>query len=212
MLSCPDLSSFFYVSILDWSGCELGWAFYVLFCVFGLVWFPIRGSCQSLSLIENHTQSACFPTIGCGQLFSVLCVFTLQNCFVSFTLSLCCFLVILVCSLFVKINMDTYHAAFWSNPSYSSSEEDTIVTHAISTDKHWQQISLAEELSDFKRGTNVPSKLHMCWTAMQKKYQLAQRSTRLNFTQFRDLFRTQSTFPFTVEIMIESTQYQSLSM
>ena len=32
-LSRPDLSCFFYVSILGWSGRELGWAFYVLFCV-----------------------------------------------------------------------------------------------------------------------------------------------------------------------------------
>ena len=37
----PDLRDPFYVSILVWSGCELGWAFYVLcsiffyFCVFG---------------------------------------------------------------------------------------------------------------------------------------------------------------------------------
>ena len=28
-LSHPDLSSFFYVSVLVWSGRELGWAFYV---------------------------------------------------------------------------------------------------------------------------------------------------------------------------------------
>ena len=27
-------------------------------------------------------------------------------------------------SLIIQINMDTYHAAYWSDPSYSSSEED----------------------------------------------------------------------------------------
>jgi hypothetical protein len=38
------------------SRCDFGWAFYVLyFFVFGCVWFSIRGSCLSLSLIGDHT-------------------------------------------------------------------------------------------------------------------------------------------------------------
>ena len=58
-VSRSDLSSFVFVFVLVWSGRELGWAVYVCFSMlvfeFGLVWFSIRGSCQLLSLIENHT-------------------------------------------------------------------------------------------------------------------------------------------------------------
>jgi hypothetical protein len=49
----------FYVSILF--GQAVSWGGHSMFCsmfcisVFGLVWFPIRGSCLSLFLIENHT-------------------------------------------------------------------------------------------------------------------------------------------------------------
>ena len=58
-LSRSELSLFVFVFVLVWSGRELGWAVYVCFSMlvfeFGLVWFSIRGSCQLLSLIENHT-------------------------------------------------------------------------------------------------------------------------------------------------------------
>ena len=49
-------------------------------------------------------------------------------------------------------------------------------------------------------------------TAAQKKYQPAQRSTRLNFTSSFTLQLTLSTFTSAVGIVIESTQYSPLSM
>jgi hypothetical protein len=83
MLSRPDLNSFF--MSLFWFGqgvsCGGHSVFHsVLFCVlyfyvFGLVCFPIRGSCQSLSLIENHTYVAC----------SHLCLWVVVSCFVFFS-------------------------------------------------------------------------------------------------------------------------------
>jgi hypothetical protein len=58
-LSRSDLSYFIYVFILVWSGHELGGlSMFPFLCygisVFGLVWFSIRGSCLSLSLIVNR--------------------------------------------------------------------------------------------------------------------------------------------------------------
>ena len=78
-LSSPDLRDPFYVSILVWSGRELGWEFYVLcfydflFLCFGRVWFSIRDSCLSLSLI--------------GKPFSLLVLW--EVVFVSGTISPC---------------------------------------------------------------------------------------------------------------------------
>ena len=48
-LSHPDLSSFFYVSVLVWSGRELGWAFYVLFCMFIFL-------CVGPGMVPNQRQ------------------------------------------------------------------------------------------------------------------------------------------------------------
>ena len=84
LLSRPDLRETFYFSIWLGQGVILGRAFYVVyFFVFGRVWFPIRGSCLSLSLIEDHTQAALFPTFCCGILsFCVACVCTTSFLFV----------------------------------------------------------------------------------------------------------------------------------
>jgi hypothetical protein len=51
--------SFVLSFVLVWSGRDLGGLSMLenhrkTISVFGLVWFSIRGSCQSLSLIENH--------------------------------------------------------------------------------------------------------------------------------------------------------------
>ena len=57
------------------------------FYVFGLVWFPIRGSCQSLSLIENHTWAAWFRPWVVGSCF-LFCVYHLTELFRSRYLAL----------------------------------------------------------------------------------------------------------------------------
>jgi hypothetical protein len=60
-LSRPDLRETFYVSIwfgqgVIWVGILCSVVFYVfVFLCFGQVWFSIRDSCLSLSLIGNHT-------------------------------------------------------------------------------------------------------------------------------------------------------------
>jgi hypothetical protein len=108
----------FYFSLVR---ARVGWAFYVLFLclyfhVFGLIWFPIRGSCQSLSLIENHTYSHSFFVGG---------YFPFQ-CFSPFgTVSFFLYSLVRLFPVFSVINMtNTYHAAYWSDISYSSSEEE----------------------------------------------------------------------------------------
>jgi hypothetical protein len=45
----------------------------------GLLWFPIRGSCLSLSLIGDHILVAIFPFVFVG---SCLCVVARQHSFV----------------------------------------------------------------------------------------------------------------------------------
>ena len=50
--------------------------------MFGLVWFSIRGSCQSLSLIENHILVACLPLCFVGGYFQCGVVLHLTGLFV----------------------------------------------------------------------------------------------------------------------------------
>uniref|UniRef100_A0A8K9UR98 SOCS box domain-containing protein n=1 Tax=Oncorhynchus mykiss TaxID=8022 RepID=A0A8K9UR98_ONCMY len=61
----------FYVSILVWSGRELGWAFCVLcfydFLCFGQVWFSIRDSCLSIVSDWKPYLGTLFPTCVCGK-------------------------------------------------------------------------------------------------------------------------------------------------
>jgi hypothetical protein len=47
------MSLFWFGQGVSWGGHSVFYVFYV--CVYGRVWFSNRGSCLSLSLIENHT-------------------------------------------------------------------------------------------------------------------------------------------------------------
>jgi hypothetical protein len=56
VLTLVPLLCLYFSLVREWVGVGI-LCFCSMFCIsgFGLVWFPIRGSCQSLSLIENHT-------------------------------------------------------------------------------------------------------------------------------------------------------------
>ena len=51
LVSCPDLRDPFYVSILVWSGRELGWAFYVF--LFLCVWPGVVLNQRQLSIVVS---------------------------------------------------------------------------------------------------------------------------------------------------------------
>jgi hypothetical protein len=89
-----------------------------------LDWFSIRGSCLSLSLIGNHIWAAILCGYFVGDCFRVC--FTTRYCFglVFVRLLFCISLVFSVC--LIKIVMNTYQAASWSDPSSSSDEEEEI--------------------------------------------------------------------------------------
>jgi hypothetical protein len=112
-------SDLWFVFVLGWSGRELvGLSMFRFLCCVG-VW-PGMVSCLWK---ENHTQVA----------FSHLCfvgVYFPCQCFVPrgsvsvllFHVVVYCFV---QCSVFLlKTKMNTYHAACWSDPCYSSSEEE----------------------------------------------------------------------------------------
>ena len=77
LLSCPDLRDPYYSLYLVRSGCDSGGKVYVFyFFAFGHVWFPIRGSCLSLSLIGDHIWVVIFLLrfVWSCFLFSVFCL------------------------------------------------------------------------------------------------------------------------------------------
>ena len=113
-------------------------------CVY--VWFPIRGSCLSLSLIGDHTEAAVYRCLWLGFILRQLsivvsdwvshisCPFsflglvgscflfnvgTWQNCVLSFSLLFECFLKIKI--------MNTFHAALWSTPFDESRYKDACI-------------------------------------------------------------------------------------
>ena len=102
-MSRSDLSAFVFSFVLVWSGREMGGLSMVVWfsiSVFGLVWFSIRGSCQSLSLIENHIYVACFPLCFVGGYF-LFSVFVCLHQTELFRLFLCCF--VIQCSVLIII-------------------------------------------------------------------------------------------------------------
>ena len=110
-MSRPDLSSFF--MSLFWCGQGVTWV--GVLCSF-CVWFSIRDSCLSLSLIGNHT----FPTWFLWVVNFCLVFCTFQDCF---GYSLCYFVIVFS---FNKESMNTYHAVLWSDDSSSSEDEYTL--------------------------------------------------------------------------------------
>ena len=78
-VSRPDLREPVYLSI--WLDQGVIWVGILVFYFFvGRVWFPIRGSCLSLSLIGNQSYlGSLFSTWVCGILFMHSCCRALQN-------------------------------------------------------------------------------------------------------------------------------------
>ena len=114
-----------------------------VFLCFYRVWFSIRDSCLSLSLIGNHTFVAfshlCF--VGSCFLFCVSAPDRTVRC----RFALCYF-----CSsvqILVKI-MNTYHAALWSAPS--SSDERYRTTHHQRTKQRGKEDWTWEDILDGK--------------------------------------------------------------
>ena len=75
----------------------------------GLIWFPIRDSCLSLSLIGDHILVAFFLICVVG---SCLCIVALVH------ISSCTFRLVVLFSefRFIKIMWNSTHAAPWSDP------------------------------------------------------------------------------------------------
>ena len=142
--SCHVLTFLFYVFVLGWSRRELGWGVYVLFSMlyFLRVWPSMVLNQRQVSFVVSHWESylgSLFPLVFCVWLFSVVCLHHTE--LFRFCLSLCCFVIQCAVDL-LNINMDTYHAAHWSDLDYSSSDDEENCYTIASPKKSFQHTSV----------------------------------------------------------------------